>query len=223
MPTDVSHADLTQADLTQADLTQAEPLPSDQGRSGLRLFGNERDAQTEQRLGVGRRGRISQRLLILHRWIAVIGQAIAVITVHFGMGYDLPLIPALLLVGASAVLNLVVMAQRGRPTRLDDRSASLYLAFDILQLSALLYLTGGLQNPFAVLMLAPVTVAATMLGRQAVFSVVGLAFCVLACWRCGTNPCPDLTAFPGSFHRFIWSGFGPHWSSAAFLSAPMST
>ncbi|MBV6631600.1 MAG: ActS/PrrB/RegB family redox-sensitive histidine kinase [Alphaproteobacteria bacterium] len=155
-----------------------------------RAFGNDGADATDRRLGEGRRGRISQRLLIMHRWIAIIGQTIAVIVVHYGLGFDMPLVSTGLLISASVMLNVVVMAQRSRAARLDDRAAALYLAFDILQLSALLYLTGGLQNPFAVLMLAPVTVAATMLARQAVFAVVGLAIACLSVLAVFYQPLP---------------------------------
>lgn len=127
-----------------------------------------------------RRGRISQRLLVLHRWIAIIGQLVAVLSVRFWLGYDLPLVPALLLVAASVLLNLIVMYRPKRPSRLGDRAAAGFLGFDILQLSALLYLTGGLQNPFALLMLAPVTVAATMLSRREVVGLVSLAIVCLS-------------------------------------------
>lgn len=173
-------------DITTADLPATEPDAADHPRP----FGSDGEANTEQRLGERRRGRVSQRLLIMHRWIAIIGQTVAVVGVHFGMGFDLPLIPVVLLISASVMLNIVVMAQRGRSNRLNDRSAALYLAFDILQLSALLYLTGGLQNPFAVLMLAPVTVAATMLAREAVFTVVGLAIVTLSLLAMWYQPLP---------------------------------
>jgi two-component system, sensor histidine kinase RegB len=137
-----------------------------------------------------RRGRVSQRMLILHRWCAIIGQAVAVLIIHYGLSFSLPIVPAFLLIGASVVLNLIVMAQPRRPTRLDDRTTVAFLAFDIVQLSALLYLTGGLQNPFAVLMLAPVTVAATMLSRREVAIVAGLAILCLSVLALTYHPLP---------------------------------
>lgn len=119
---------------------------------------------------------VSLRTLMLIRWIAVIGQAATIFLVHFGFGFRLPLKGALLVVVASAALNVAAMLIR-RVTRLRDREAALYLAYDTLQLGALLFLTGGLQNPFAILMLAPVTVSATVLTRS---SVVGLSALTVA-------------------------------------------
>lgn len=117
------------------------------------------------------RGRVKQRTLVLIRWIAVAGQAATLCVVHFGMGLPLPTAPALGVVAASGLLNLVVGGRGRIRARLSDGEATLYLAYDTIQLSLLLYLTGGLVNPFAVLILAPVIVSATVLSR---ISTIGL-------------------------------------------------
>jgi two-component system, sensor histidine kinase RegB len=116
-------------------------------------------------------GRISLRTLVPIRWIAVTGQALAILTVHYGLGFRLPLVPALVVVALSALLNVVLIVARRIVIRLGERRAAMYLAYDILQLAILLYLTGGVQNPFAILILAPVTVAATALGRRSVIAL----------------------------------------------------
>jgi two-component system sensor histidine kinase RegB len=131
-------------------------------------------------------GRISLRTLVPIRWVAIAGQALTLVTVHFGLGYHLPLLPAFGIVGCSALLNLFLILHRQAATRLGERDASLYLGYDILQLTALLYLTGGLQNPFAILTLAPITVAATILSRRSVIGLSALAVAaitVVALWH----------------------------------------
>jgi two-component system, sensor histidine kinase RegB len=115
---------------------------------------------------------ISLRKLVLIRWVAVIGQALTLLVVHYGLGFHLPLKSAFAVVAASAVLNAAASLPRSAGARLGDREAALYLAYDTLQLGLLLYLTGGLENPFAMLMLAPVIVSATILSRS---SVIGLS------------------------------------------------
>jgi two-component system, sensor histidine kinase RegB len=125
-------------------------------------------------------GRISLRTLVPIRWIAVAGQALAILTVHFGLGFRLPLVPALAVVASSAVLNIVLIVARRIVTRLGERRAAMYLAYDILQLAILLYLTGGVQNPFAILILAPVTVAATALGQRSVIALSVFAILVIS-------------------------------------------
>ncbi len=108
-------------------------------------------------------GRVRLRTLVLSRWIAVFGQTATILFVYFALGYGLPIVPALAAVGTSAVLNIVVTLRYPYSKRLSDSQAVLYLAYDMLQLAVLLFLTGGLHNPFSVLLLAPVTISATIL------------------------------------------------------------
>lgn len=104
------------------------------------------------------------RTLLIIRWAAVIGQATTLATVYLALGFALPIADCLALVFASVLVNVYLTLTRSTKTWLVEREAALYLAYDVVQLTALLYLTGGLQNPFAILMLAPVTVSATILG-----------------------------------------------------------
>lgn len=124
-------------------------------------------------------GRVKLRTLTLIRWVAIAGQAAALLFVHVGLGYDLPIWPAMLAVAASALVNIWASVGRSGAARLGDREVALYLAFDLIQLAVLLYLTGGLNNPFAVLILAPVTVSATVLSRTSTIALSTLALVVL--------------------------------------------
>jgi two-component system, sensor histidine kinase RegB len=131
-------------------------------------------------------GRISLRTLVPIRWVAIAGQALTVLTVHYGLGFHLPLAPSLAAVAASAFLNVVLMVRRQVARELSERYAGLCLGYDILQLAILLYLTGGLQNPFSIMILAPVTVAATILSRRAVVvlsAMAVVAISALALWH----------------------------------------
>src|SRR6478735_6295847 len=83
--------------------------------------------------------------------------------VHWGLGFTLPVLAVGGAIALSALLNLTVSLGRPASARIDDREATVFLAFDILQLAVLLYLTGGLLNPFAPLLLAPVAIGATIL------------------------------------------------------------
>ncbi len=154
-------------------------------------------------------GRVTVRTLILTRWIAIPGQLITILVVHFVLGFNLPLGPALATIGASVLLNLVATLQPTGQARLGDRDATLFLAYDTLQLSLLLYLTGGLTNPFAILLLAPLAVGAAILSR---YSVVLLAMLnqscltVLALWHFPL-PWPDTAPSPimqPLYHFGVW-------------------
>jgi len=127
----------------------------------------------------GGAARVSLRRLISMRWVAVIGQAATLLAVHFGLGFNLPIAPALAVVAASALINLGHVVLRRPQRRLSERDATVTLAYDVLQLGLLLFLTGGLENPFAILMIAPVTVAATILSRRSVIFLCALAICAI--------------------------------------------
>ncbi|HVL71611.1 MAG TPA: ActS/PrrB/RegB family redox-sensitive histidine kinase [Beijerinckiaceae bacterium] len=101
--------------------------------------------------------------LVRLRWLAVTGQSAAVAVVHLGLGFPLPFALCFMVIAASAALNLALRIHYPASHRLSDNAATFLLAFDILQLGVLLYLTGGLQNPFAMLFLAPVLISATAL------------------------------------------------------------
>lgn len=107
------------------------------------------------------------RTLILLRWLAAIGQATAVLSATFVLGIALPHLPVALVIGASVAFNVVAMSLAARSRRLSEREAVLSLLFDLCQLGTLLYLTGGLGNPFALLITAPVTISAAALSRRA--------------------------------------------------------
>ena len=132
----------------------------------------------------GENDRIRLRTLVRIRWVAVAGQLFSLVLVHFSLGYHLPMAPALALVAASGLLNLVVTRKRSSQVWLGDREAAAHLGLDIVQLSLLLYFTGGLINPFALLIMAPITVSATtlsrcstlMLGLLSIASISALAF-----------------------------------------------
>lgn len=121
-------------------------------------------------------GRVRLQTLVLLRWIAIAGQLLALLFVHFGLGFPLPLVPALTVIGLSAALNITLFLVYPSSRRLSERGAAGYLAFDLLQLGALLYLTGGVENPFALLILVPVTISATILTLRSTVLLGLLAF-----------------------------------------------
>ena len=152
-------------------------------------------------------GPINLRTLILIRWVAIAGQVSTILIVHYGLGFRLPLVPALGVVASSAFLNLVLIVLRQWAARLGARDAALYLGYDVLQLAVLLYLTGGLQNPFSILILAPVTVAATILSRRAVIALSLLAVAAISVLALRHMPLPwrnEPLVFPPELVLGIW-------------------
>jgi two-component system sensor histidine kinase RegB len=97
------------------------------------------------------------------RWLAVFGQAGAVLFVAFVLGFPFPLAWCLAVIALSAWLNIFLTLRWRTSVRLHERYSTLLLAYDIVQLAALLFLTGGLANPFAFLFIVPVAVSAATL------------------------------------------------------------
>jgi two-component system sensor histidine kinase RegB len=106
------------------------------------------------------------RTLVTVRWIAIAGQIAAVLAASQGMGFQLPLVYCALLISASTTVNVVAQVIYPAEKRLSEQGTLMSLFFDLVQLVVLLMVTGGLNNPFAVLILAPVTISATALRLQ---------------------------------------------------------
>jgi two-component system, sensor histidine kinase RegB len=120
------------------------------------------------------------------RWLAVGGQTVSLLFVAFGLGFPLPLWEALALVALSVLLNLWLTLRFGAGHRPTATVATIQLGYDCLQLGCLLALTGGLQNPFSLLLLAPVSVSATTLPQRSTFILAFLAIIiasVVAVWH----------------------------------------
>ncbi len=110
--------------------------------------------------------RLKLDTLVRLRWLAVAGQTAALLFVHIGLGYPLPIGIAFFLVALSAWLNVYLKIRLPSSHRVSEGAAAVQLGYDILQMSGLLYLTGGLGNPFSFLLLAPVMVSATALSAS---------------------------------------------------------
>ncbi len=124
------------------------------------------------------------RTLLLLRWMAIFGQTIAVVVASFYLGLRVELGLCFMAIGASVISNMIAMTMFPPNQRLRDWDAMLTLLFDLMQLGFLVFLTGGLNNPFALLILAPVTISATalslrstaVLGGVSIVLITGLAF-----------------------------------------------
>jgi two-component system, sensor histidine kinase RegB len=97
------------------------------------------------------------------RWLAALGQLAAIFVVAQGLEFDVPIVPCLVIVTASALVNLALQIAFNPMQRLEPVHAAALLGLNIIELAALLFLTGGLQNPFSFLFLAPVLISATAL------------------------------------------------------------
>ena len=120
-------------------------------------------------------GRIRLRTLVLLRWLAVGGQTVTVLGVHFALGFELPLIACLAVIAASALLNVWLSLALPLARFARDPEAAAQLGYDLVQLMVLLALTGGLTNPFAIIMIAPVVIAVACLPARWWVALAALA------------------------------------------------
>lgn len=116
--------------------------------------------------------------LVTLRWLAIGGQTMGVLFVQFGLQYPVPLWQCFTLIGVSAAFNLFTIFRYGMAHRPSNRFATAQLAFDCIELGGLLALTGGVHNPFAFLLLAPVSVAATILPQRATAVLAALVMVI---------------------------------------------
>ncbi|WP_017931245.1 ActS/PrrB/RegB family redox-sensitive histidine kinase [Robiginitomaculum antarcticum] len=137
----------------------AEDLPEQSQRSGLARIAP---------------GRLRRSTLVNLRWGAVAGQALAVLIVVLGLRFAMPVLPAIAVIGTSALVNLAVAILAPLDRRVSDGEAVLQLGFDIVQLAALLWLSGGLTNPFVLLFIGPVVTSAATLRLPVVAFLMGL-------------------------------------------------
>ena len=107
------------------------------------------------------------------RWLAVLGQLATIFIVEQGLEFDVEVVPCLTIVGLSAFLNLILQIRFNPMQRLEPAFAAALLALNIIELAGLLFFTGGLQNPFSFLFLAPVLISATALPIRLTF-VLGM-------------------------------------------------
>ena len=148
-------------------------LPAQTSRSFLRL-----------NLMSDVRGRVRLGTLNNLRWLAVVGQAVALLAVRVILDFDFPVLLAASPIAASAVMNIVLAIAYPAAKRLTAREATAFLAYDIIQLAVLLFFTGGIENPFALLFLAPVVISAATLDVVSTLFLGGLSFAaIMLLWQ----------------------------------------
>jgi two-component system sensor histidine kinase RegB len=145
--------------------------------------------------------RINASWLLKLRWAAVLGQLATILTVAIALGVDLPLVALVAVVGLAAVTNLALAAwylrveQTNRWRQWTERGAwvlDAVITLDILLLAALLYWSGGAENPFSVFFLVNLALAAVIVQSEWIWAIGALSivcFAALFIWR---TPLPIL-------------------------------
>ena len=151
--------------------------------------------------------RVRSHTLVAIRWVGVTGQGVTLLIVYYGLGFTFPIVPSIAAVTASAALNVFVLLRHWARPHIGDRDAALYLGFDIVQLGVLLYLTGGILNPFLVLILAPIVVSATALSSAStvILALLAIATVTFLAFSRLPLPTPQPLAEPDAVFVFaLW-------------------
>ncbi len=130
------------------------------------------------------------RTLVALRWIAIAGQFGTLIVVGLYLRYPLAWTSLVAAVAAAAVLNVGLSTLYSRNARLNGREALLQFAFDLVQAGVLLFLTGGLKNPFVILLIVPITISATLLSARGTALLIAMAAVILVVLWCWAQPLP---------------------------------
>ncbi len=130
------------------------------------------------------------RTIAMLRWIAIGGQFVTLIVVGLYLRFPLAWASLVAAVAAAAALNLGLATLYPRTARFNGRDAVLQFAFDLVQAGVLLFLTGGLKNPFVILLIVPVTISATLLSARGTILLTAMAAVILVILWCWALPLP---------------------------------
>ena len=146
--------------------------------------------------------------LIWLRWLAIVGQTAAILTAHYALGLQFPVLACFVCVAASVVVNVGLRVRFPVSHRLDDSWAIYVLAYDVAQLAALLALSGGLANPFSFLFLAPIMTASVALPLRRTLALLAFTLACATALQLWSAPLrwPDGTEFepPSLYVLGMW-------------------
>ena len=109
--------------------------------------------------------RITLETLINIRWIAIVGQFFTVSVVEYFLKFEFPYFGTLTLIFLSALVNVYLEINKSKFLTINNFYATLSIFYDLVQLILLLFMTGGLSNPFSILIIVPTTISVTYLSR----------------------------------------------------------
>jgi two-component system sensor histidine kinase RegB len=163
----------------------------------------------------GEEGRLRLATLNVMRWLALAGQAATVSFAALGLGLALPLAACFAVIGAGAAITLGASLLLPASRRLSDAEATVYLGLDQLQLAALLALTGGVENPFTLLLLVQVVVSASALNLRFALGLAAFTLALITALAIWHLPLPWL---PGE----IWAPLPPLYVAGIWIALVMA-
>ena len=185
-------------------------------------------AETDVTLHGGRQTsrRLRLQTLVRLRWLAVGGQLATVLIVAFWLKFPLPLLACGVLIACLAWINFFLTLRYPATHRLEPPAAFLLLALDLLQLSGLLFITGGLANPFSVLVCVPVIISFASQPIRYGMALIGLAMVCISVLAFSPFALPWYNGVPVNMHNVmelgVWCAIASTMAFAAFYAYRVS-
>ena len=121
---------------------------------------------------------LDRKTLVILRWLALVGQYITITVVYFIFRFELPFLYCSLIIFFGVLTN-IYLQYRFEKNQLNNFAATFFLFYDLLQLSLLLYLTGGITNPFSILLIVPSIVSSTFLNLKSTINLSIITIIIL--------------------------------------------
>ena len=148
---------------------------------------------------------LDKKTLVILRWIAIFGQVFSVNLVYFFLDLNFPVLLCHIIIAVGFFTNLYL--QFGlKATLLKDAYSRSFLMYDIVQLSFLLFLTGGIFNPFAILLIVPTIVSSTFLSMGSTIILGSLTILLLFVLTFFKMPLPGMEEYVLSFPNYYVTG-----------------
>ena len=148
---------------------------------------------------------LDKKTLVNLRWIAIVGQLIAINLVHYYLKLDLPIIETHIVILIGLITNIILQFKI-KVNQLKDLYSAFFLIYDLLQLSFLLYLTGGISNPFSLLLIVPTIVSSTFLSMGTTIILGTLTIVLLFLTTIYHRILPGMNAYSFTFPEYYLEG-----------------
>ena len=142
---------------------------------------------------------LDKKTLVILRWIAIIGQYISISIVYFFLNFQLPIFECTVIILLGVLTNLYLQFLV-KENQLDNIKSSMYLLYDLVQLSLLLFFTGGVTNPFIILLIIPAIVSSTFLSLRSTVNLSIITITILVVLTVSYLPLPHKVSEELHFH-----------------------
>ena len=133
---------------------------------------------------------LQKKTVVILRWIALIGQLITIYIVHFFLELNLPIILCSITIFCGGLTNIFIQFTF-KKNQLSNIESTILLFYDVIQLAVLIYLTGGVTNPFVIFLVVPAIVSSTLLNLTSTFFLSFITIIVLVLLTFNYFPLPS--------------------------------